>query len=340
MGWTAVIQNMDWSAVGFINEFDAALSERMSAASGGSRANTAVGVDVQAASFWNTIQSWIVNNADEFVQSHSTADGSALGNEYYNHKATIDMWTFSNLMISTSLGEAAGGEEHFRRSSTEPLDWTDWDDLTFSYGLMQVGDIIGPWIFKDLQDAFNRLLWTVGTLAWTDTTLYEGADVGGSGTWAATKAAADADWGAGGVVGSLRPRVFSRGRRDGGTYEGYLRHLRAKPQVTKPSTIAAALDWYLYGDANPLFQTWDDHDDQDKNAAVITEEEFNLMYSDVGSTASGTVTGSTLIGSTATATKPGWLAEPPNDNTNYYLGWHDEFDASRCIMRWTGFAFP
>ena len=41
-----------------------------------------------------------------------------------------------------------------------PADWTDWADAAYSDGPMQAGDILGAWVFRDIQDAFNRLIWT------------------------------------------------------------------------------------------------------------------------------------------------------------------------------------
>ena len=41
-----------------------------------------------------------------------------------------------------------------------PADWTDWDDPAYEYGRVQKGDTKGPWLFKDLQDTLNRMIWT------------------------------------------------------------------------------------------------------------------------------------------------------------------------------------
>jgi len=48
----------------------------------------------------------------------------------------------------------AGIDSGFRRlprGSANPTDWTDYADAAFSYGAAQAGDIIGPWLFVDLQ---------------------------------------------------------------------------------------------------------------------------------------------------------------------------------------------
>lgn len=61
----------------------------------------------------------------------------------------------------TPEGSATFG---FRRATSwdpETDDWTDISDPMFSYGLMQKGDIIGPWIMVDLQNALSALKNTV-----------------------------------------------------------------------------------------------------------------------------------------------------------------------------------
>jgi hypothetical protein len=54
----------------------------------------------------------------------------------------------------------AGIADGFRRATTWPTDWTDYADAAYSYGPIQAGDIRGPWIFEDLQKAFDALRWT------------------------------------------------------------------------------------------------------------------------------------------------------------------------------------
>ena len=42
------------------------------------------------------------------------------------------------------------------------------DDPAYEWGLAQYGDIIGPWIFDDLQRLLNLLIWTDALdYAWT-----------------------------------------------------------------------------------------------------------------------------------------------------------------------------
>jgi hypothetical protein len=58
--------------------------------------------------------------------------------------------------LATFRSVAGLPEDGFRRATA----WNGVDDPTWSYGVMQAGDIIGPWIFEDLQAAFDALRWT------------------------------------------------------------------------------------------------------------------------------------------------------------------------------------
>ncbi len=47
----------------------------------------------------------------------------------------------------------------FRRATTWPTDWTDYNDPAYSYGRIEEGDIIGPWLFNDAYNGLNLLRW-------------------------------------------------------------------------------------------------------------------------------------------------------------------------------------
>ena len=50
----------------------------------------------------------------------------------------------------------------FRRvpGAAWPSDWTDANDPAYSYGRIEPGDIIGPWLLTDLQRGYSALRWT------------------------------------------------------------------------------------------------------------------------------------------------------------------------------------
>jgi hypothetical protein len=59
--------------------------------------------------------------------------------------------------VVTSFYQCAGITNGFRRATTYPADWTDYNDPAYSYGQAKAGDIIGPWILEDLQRGIDVL---------------------------------------------------------------------------------------------------------------------------------------------------------------------------------------
>jgi hypothetical protein len=124
-----------------LDELTLAYSERRQSI-GQAAYTPADGRDVQAASYWTVIQQWIETNCISFID-HINGPINEAGNGFR-------YWTFEALL--SNIGIAGDG---FRRA-------TAWDGSTepaWSYGQMQAGDIIGPWIFSDLQAAFSHLFW-------------------------------------------------------------------------------------------------------------------------------------------------------------------------------------
>lgn len=93
--------------------------------------------DVQAASYWTTLQAWLETNCVSFI-------------DHDNGPLTDDEDDFLYFTLDNWLATAGLNASGFRRST---------DGSSFSYGQMQEGDIIGPWIFEDLQKGFGALKW-------------------------------------------------------------------------------------------------------------------------------------------------------------------------------------
>jgi hypothetical protein len=73
----------------------------------------------------------------------------------------------------------------FRRATAwDPAvnDWTDYNDPMYSYGHAQQGDIFGPWIYVDLQNALKALLWTRLSTGREDSQARGGAGIGAGAT--------------------------------------------------------------------------------------------------------------------------------------------------------------
>lgn len=104
--------------------------------------------DVQFVGYWTALQHYTENAAIKYVD-HINGPFSTHPDTGVESVAHFSLATFREAAGLNALG--------FRRA-------TEWDgivDPEWSYGFMQVGDIIGPWIFEDLQKALGILKWTV-----------------------------------------------------------------------------------------------------------------------------------------------------------------------------------
>jgi len=142
-----IVDDIDWQYVSFINELINAYSERRQALGYSSVANKAVDTDIHATSFWTTMQNWLETYCVYFVD-HTIPIAGSNGPTLY----TLASWR-------AAAGLNSSG---FRRATAwtpgNPANWVT--DVSFSYGQMQNDDIIGPWIFAELQAGLKALKWT------------------------------------------------------------------------------------------------------------------------------------------------------------------------------------
>ena len=84
------------------------------------------------------------------VNPSASFTGVAVSGSYPDNYAALGL---------TQLYSDAGLPDGLRRvaSASPPADWTDYDDPAYSYGKAQAGDMIGPWLFKDLQTLLDAL---------------------------------------------------------------------------------------------------------------------------------------------------------------------------------------
>lgn len=193
--------NADWASLDNLNDFIAALAERGTACGEEGAPFVTEGDDVQGTYFWGeldpfhtltALQGRVVLFHDHFIQSHDL-DGTPRGAGYYDgYAGSLPAWTWENVCKAAGIWKDAT-HYGFRRVAGPdlPADWTDVNDPAYSFGYMQAGDIIGPWIMRDLQALLNLLVWTSGTTEWLGGGYAGGATAG---TIAAAKAAAEADW--------------------------------------------------------------------------------------------------------------------------------------------------
>jgi len=153
--WT----NADWAATGVVNSFVNAVRERHKALYNGAEppgiSTVAAGDDVQAASLWRALQQWVEDHYDQFVVSHT--GGTAKSPGCYNGEADIPTYgSLDDVFSAAGLSTTA-----WRAYTTHP------DDGGTSHNRkIQAGDIIGPWLFEDLQAVLNVLVWTTPSASW------------------------------------------------------------------------------------------------------------------------------------------------------------------------------
>jgi len=128
--------NAIWQTL--LDEITIAYSERRQAL-GQSAYSAADGKDIQAASYWTTLQNWLETYCTSFI-------------DHDNGPLTDEMDAFLYFTLDNWRAAAGLNASGFRRSV---------DGTTMLYGQMQAGDAIGPWIFEDLQKGFGALQQTV-----------------------------------------------------------------------------------------------------------------------------------------------------------------------------------
>jgi hypothetical protein len=144
-----------------LDEITLAYSERRQAL--GSSSYTAIdGRDVSAAGYWNKpsypdmgLQYWLETSCTAFI-NHVTGPLSGSDLVFF----TLDSW-----QEEAGLNRSAVAGESFRRAAA-------WDGVatpTWEYGFMQAGDIIGPWIFEDIQKGFGALKWSENSYSYIET---------------------------------------------------------------------------------------------------------------------------------------------------------------------------
>lgn len=148
--FTTITTDTDLQDVDLVNEIVSSYSERVQALGGVAIPDIAVGDDIQAQSFWSGLQSGIINSASNYVNHNIPLAGQ-------------DPFSWPPAMGAPWMSILPLG---VRRISGPlwPSNWTNYNDPAYSYGVMQAGDIIGPWIYADLQVILQNMKWTVRQL--------------------------------------------------------------------------------------------------------------------------------------------------------------------------------
>ncbi len=154
--WSTEVDG-DWTLVANVTDFQKAFNERDQALTGTDKYSPLViaGDDIQARSLWKGMQSTVAGWGIKFAISHD--NGTPRAAEYYDGAPEISVYGLAEIFSAAGLAHS-----NWRRYTTHPDD--GGSDLG---GEMQVGDIIGPWVFEDIQATLNVLVWPKSTGAWT-----------------------------------------------------------------------------------------------------------------------------------------------------------------------------
>ena len=227
--FTPITAGVDWQALSIVNEIVLAWRERVAVASNNPiGAVMAAGDDIQDKDVWEDMQLAVDGWATTFVD-HTTSP--------FGGDASVPKFTLAS--FRTEAGLNSSGWKRATEWVPGAVDGTWQNDVTFSYGVMQAGDIIGPWIFDDLQKALSTLKWTERSGSSTSGA-GRSATTGGSPADCATARTTHlSNWAAAGWVGGLNTMYRAAGRRQDSLYyfQGYRR--RGSPSYTGISTVLA-----------------------------------------------------------------------------------------------------
>ena len=160
-GFTAIVDGLDWTDTGFLTELWLSYAEREAVydRTWSAKTNVVAGEDAQALKVADGM-GW--SNLQEYVE--------VLVPNYVDHTAvitnllTIPMFTVTNWR--SVAGVYTGGYRRATHYDPANDDWTDLADPMYTaaqtggFGIARSGDIIGPWIFDDLQKGLSALKWT------------------------------------------------------------------------------------------------------------------------------------------------------------------------------------
>ena len=318
-----------WQYATLVNEFIGAVRERgLAYVTNYSTPSYVVAETlIQEAVFWadgypqKALQERIERLVLVYAKSH--AGGEALAAGHYDGAPSVPLYA--------SLAEAfaAAGLDYsdWRRYTTHPDDGGE-----VAYGQMQAGDIIGPWIFEDLQKILNVLVWTRRTTWYTNVDRVEYDGYGTGGNWAAAKTAVEADW-AEGYTGNVM--AYSRGIATPGltNYYGWLKRGQSKRQEAGVwNDVVRHADWYVRATKYPA--TGGDVSVFDANGDLGPDDREDLYFlwsQDEPATDAETIVSDTTLGSASV--KPTWCAEP-GENQYVTRGWVLASDPFFVVVRW------
>jgi len=338
MPWTITNwANADWSDIAIQNEFVDAFNERKFASLDYIPLPAIVaGDDVQARGYIYSYQFWLANSQSHpgiaFVVSHIHGDPRPAG--VYDNAEEIPFYT----SIADIFSAAGKDYSHFRRYTTHPDEGGQ-----VAYGYFQIGDIIGPWIWEDIQACLHVMVWTGDpvqgrTIGFQDIVSKNGwgrAFGDGTAVWNAAKAAAEADYQ---VRGYYRyPLAASKGSRYYDSpgryrYEAQMERVEARCNMTGVwNGCTRHADWYIRSEKY-IGCDWQTYGDD------VIEGRLSLFSQDEPATNAETLVSGMKISDAATMPNNPWCDEPTAELPLPGLGWYrpsfDDERNVRIVIRW------
>ena len=330
-GWTTTTwEAADWALLANVNDFVNAIQERHKALGNGTAHVTittrVAGDDVQLASWWNAMQAWVEGVLDRFAVCADAGAMRAAG--HYDGAATVD--AYADLV---ALFSAAGlATTDWRRYTTHPDE--GGADLG---GKIVAGDIIGPWLFEDLQAVLNVMVWTKHGCSWVDGGVENrnSGTGGGEATWAAAVAAAEADYaGLGNKVFDIRTAPFSKTYGNcvaGPLYGATCDKTQAYNQISDSiwTGLARDVDWYVRAQTpTDGGYSWTFH----AQGQTVADGVWKLWLTDTPGLAASTVISSAPIAPITTTPTP--FPPQPGVGEAPGLGWATTATGDAAVVRW------
>ena len=311
--------NPDWAAIANVSAFVEAINERLIVYGNEPLPTKTVDDDVQAAAWFASMQTAIENMYHSFVVFHPPGhyDNSAFPDPTY-YGGLEDL--YANL---AALFSAAGLSTSTWRAYTTHPDDAGADQARG----IEAGDIIGPWLFEDLQKVLKVMVLTLPpTKGGVSQEIKAGS---GDGTWAEATGEAEAAFAAYTPISGYPAQAYSRAYRyngDPATYLVYIQRGREKYSFSGiPTAFAHSVECY----ARAIIPWGYDPAAFDANGDDVIEDKWSLFDTISPSTDASVET--SWLGSIAGP--PTWCSAPPEDADNL-LGWALSPSCFSAIIRW------
>jgi hypothetical protein len=111
-------------------------------------------MDIQQASVWSNRQTDLQTLVTYYVDPEYTTDFANYVEIYSNGlHSSHAFWTVATWRTAASM------DYGYRRCTNYPSNWQNYSDSAYMYGYCTTNDIVGPWLWVDLQNGLDKLKW-------------------------------------------------------------------------------------------------------------------------------------------------------------------------------------